>query len=174
MNQRGNIPKQARPKPTTCITARTPDKATCFANLIEASGHEPRKKAGHMTAPFPGDEIGKMHLAPRAVPHMRVDRQSPALDQVAIPEERDWSVRHGGIGCCTGVAAEHISSHRTLLGLFTPKPGSTIGSNRPAFPAIAAKPSLTPRFSPAIPRPHQTMLDQCFSDIALVHRNARQ
>ena len=103
-----------------------------------------------------------------------VDRQSPALDQVAIPEERDWSIPPGGVGCCAGVAAEHISPHRTLLGLFTPRPGSAIGENMPAFPARAARSALAPRLSPAIPTARQTMLDQCFSDVVSVHGNARQ
>jgi len=33
---------------------------------------------------------------------------------------------------------------------------------------------MAPWFSPAIPPARQTMLDQCFSDIASVHGNARQ
>lgn len=104
----------------------------------------------------------------------RVDRQSPALDQVAIPGERDWSVSHGGVGCCTGVAAEHISSHRILLGLLTPRPGSAIGWNRPAFPARAARSAMAPWLSPAIPTARQTKLDQCFSNVVPVRGNARQ
>ncbi|WP_247459046.1 hypothetical protein, partial [Bradyrhizobium sp. 153] len=46
------------------------DLAPRSADLIEASGHVPRAKAGHMTAPFQCVKSTAKALATRAVPHM--------------------------------------------------------------------------------------------------------
>ncbi|MGD0188599.1 MAG: hypothetical protein ABSC25_25615, partial [Roseiarcus sp.] len=39
-------------------------------DIIRASGHAPRQKAGHMTAADQDDQNVKMHLANRGRPHM--------------------------------------------------------------------------------------------------------
>src|SRR5271157_1216365 len=56
----------------TALKVRGCDLAPRFADLIEASGHVPCFKAVHMNAPSTRVKSIEKLLAPRAVPHMRL------------------------------------------------------------------------------------------------------
>ena len=68
----GRNPGTSEAANLTALKVRGCDLAPRFADLIEASGHVPCFKAVHMNAPSTRVKSIEKLLAPRAVPHMRL------------------------------------------------------------------------------------------------------
>ena len=69
----GRNPGTSEAANLTALKVRGCDLAPRFADLIEASGHVPCFKAVHMNAPSTRVKSIEKLLAPRAVPHMRLN-----------------------------------------------------------------------------------------------------
>lgn len=69
----GRNPGTSEAANLTALKVRGCDLAARFADLIEASGHVPCFKAVHMNAPSTRVKSIEKLLAPRAVPHMRLN-----------------------------------------------------------------------------------------------------